>query len=146
MFRRPTGLVAAAMVGALVLGITGCSSGSHKSPASTSAASSSRATPAITAQPLPTGSIANDIDKRKAVSITGCAASQGGWSASGTAKNDSAVTTTYAITIFFTTAQATVLDYATTTVKVGAGKSQKWSAAAQFAAAKDMLCVLRGVG
>jgi hypothetical protein len=133
------------MAGALVLLVSGCSSSSHKI-ASPSSPVSSHPTPAITAQPLPTGSIANDIDKRKAIAITACAAISGGWSASGTATNDSLVTATYAITIFFTTAQATVLDYATTTVKVAAGKSQKWSAAALFTAPKGMRCVLRGVG
>lgn len=104
------------------------------------------ATPSITQHPVPPPTaIANDTARRKYVTMTGCAASSGGWAASGTATNPGAHATSYTITIFFTTSTATVLDFAKTTVAVPAGQHRSWRAAARFSAPANMLCVLRGV-
>jgi hypothetical protein len=88
----------------------------------------------------------NDVNKRTAVAVTKCVAVDGGWAASGTAKNPGPSDTTYAITVFFTDAHATVQDFATTSVTVPAGETQDWSAAKKFTAANPTNCVLRGVG
>ena len=78
--------------------------------------------------------------------ITKCAAVDGGWSASGTAKNPGTADATYAITIFFTDAHATVQDFATASVTVKPGQTRDWTAAKKFAAATPTNCVFRGVG
>jgi hypothetical protein len=140
-----------------ILALVGCTSSKSKDtkssspvPKSTPAATSAHTAPSptITQYPLPTGSISNDTSpngKRTDVAITRCAASDGGWSASGTAKNSGSSSETFDITIFFTTTQATTLNYATTSVKVSAGKTGNWTASVKFSAPKDVLCVLRGV-
>ena len=102
----------------------------------------------ITQYPLPSGSISNDTSvngKRTDIAITGCAAVDGGWGASGTAKNSGSSSETFDITIFFTSPGATTLDYARASVKVAAGKTESWTASAKFSAPQDVLCVLRGV-
>jgi hypothetical protein len=154
---RLTTLAACALTSALaLLAVTGCSSSSaaagKKSSSAASGASSassaaSNASPAVAQNTLPAASaIANDVAKRPSVAVTKCVASDGGWTASGTAKNSGTGDATYAITIFFTNAHATVQDYATTSVTVPAGKSVDWSAAKKFAASTPTNCVLRGVG
>ncbi|MBN9621124.1 MAG: hypothetical protein J0H43_15580, partial [Actinobacteria bacterium] len=118
--------VALAGAAACVLTVTACSSsaghsgptGSSSGPASTPAS----ATPTLTQHPLPPAqSIGNDVQLRKHVTLTGCAARSGGWGAAGTAINPTAKSVRYTITVFFTTTSATVLDYATSTVTVPAG-------------------------
>jgi hypothetical protein len=153
MRTSPTAVVAVTCAAALAL--VGCTSGKSKDVKTSSAppkssavatTAQSAAAPTLTQYPLPTASISNDVNKRKAVAIASCAPSDGGWSASGTAQNSGTSAETYNITIFFTTTQATTLDYATTSVKVSPGKTEKWTATVKFSAPKDVLCVLRGVG
>jgi hypothetical protein len=144
-------LIVGALVAVLALvAITGCSKSSSKASGKASSSASAKASttaPALTQNTLPAASaIVNDVDKRKAVVITKCAAADGGWSASGTAKNAGTSDTTYAITVFFTDSHATVQDFATTSVTVKAGQTENWSAAKKFVAANPTLCVLRGVG
>ncbi len=146
-----------AVVGLSVIAITaGCSSGQSNNTKSSSAPKSTASVTApatagsatITQYPLPTGTISNNTTAngpRTQVAITSCAAVDGGWGASGTAKNPGTSAVTYDITIFFTSTGATVLDYATASVKVAAGKTENWTAAAKFAAPSNVLCVLRGV-
>jgi hypothetical protein len=151
---RLTTLAAGALTAALaLLAVTGCSSSSADASKKTSSALSSASSAASTASAavaqntLPAASaIANDIAKRPSVAVTKCVASDGGWTASGTAKNSGTGDATYAITIFFTNAHATVQDYATTSVTVPAGKSVDWTAAKKFTASTPTNCVLRGVG
>ena len=136
--------------------VAGCSSGSSKDAKSRTRGADqdvrdqrrSAPAPSITQYPLPSGSITNDETgvKRKDVAITACGSTSDGWQASGTAANKGTASETYNITIFFTTTQSTVLDYASTSVKVAAGQTEKWTAAAKFSAPKQVLCVLRGVG
>jgi hypothetical protein len=151
---RLTTLAACALTSALALvTVTGCSSSSAdaskktSSAASTTAGAASTGSAAAAQNTLPAASaIANDVAKRSSVSVTKCAASDGGWTASGTARNSGTGDATYAITIFFTNSHATVQDYATTSVTVGAGKSVDWTAAKKFTASTPTNCVLRGVG
>jgi hypothetical protein len=146
--------------------ISGCTSGAKKTAAAQSrSASSAVATsgPASTGTAGPTGaattappivqntlppatSIVNDVTKRKSVAITACAATAGGWTASGTAANTGGKSVKYDITIFFTNDQATVEDFATASVTVKAGGNEKWTATKKFTAATTTRCVLRGVG
>lgn len=129
--------------------IAGCSKSSSKASPSASAntASASTSASALTQNTLPAASaIVNDVDKRKSVVVTKCAAADGGWTAGGTAKNAGTADATYAITIFFTNDHATVEDYATASVTVKAGQTQDWSATKKFTAVTPTNCVLRGVG
>ncbi len=110
-------------------------------------ASPSSGSTALVQNPLPPASdIVNDVDKRKSVTITKCAAIVGGWAASGTASNPGSTTVDYTITVFFTNAVATVQDFATASVTVAPGQSSSWTASKLFAAADPTSCVLRGVG
>jgi len=132
----------------VVVAVAGCSS--HPTPArthgNTGAATSRGATPSPVVQhPLPSGTIPNVVTKRKAIAISGCSAVSGGWQVEGSASNSGTARQTFEITIFFTTASATVLDFARTTVTVEAGRTQKWYASANFTAPRDTVCVLRGV-
>jgi hypothetical protein len=100
--------------------------------------------PPLVQNPLP-DSVPNDPDVRKNVAQTKCEAVDGGWGAEGTATNPGTAPVTYSITVYFTTPTATVLDYATTTVSVAPGATEKWSASKQFAAVADMLCPMPGI-
>ena len=121
--------------------------GKSSSIASKASTAADAAGTVLSQNTLPAASaIANDVAKRKSVAITKCAASDGGWTASGTAKNSGTGDATYAITIFFTNAHATVQDYATTSVTVKAGQSADWTASKKFTASTPTNCVLRGVG
>lgn len=156
---RSTKIAVITLSGTLVLAAAGCTSSKGSGSKSSSAAPSSKAvasttsgtaatvaSPTITQLPLPTGSVPNDTEKRKAVAVGNCAAVDGGWQATGTAKNDGSSSQTYAITIYFTTSGNSVLTQATTSVKVAPGKTENWSASAKFSAPKVVNCVLRGVG
>jgi hypothetical protein len=90
-------------------------------------------------------SVPNQPSVRKDVRLLNCAQSSGGWSAGGAVANTLGKAATYTITVFFTSAQATDLAYATTKVTVDDGKNALWSAKATFAAPAGTLCVLRGV-
>jgi hypothetical protein len=150
--RVRTLIVCALTVGLALVSVAGCSKSSKSSqssakPTSSASVKASSTGSALTQNTLPPASaIVNDVAKRKAVAITKCAAADGGWSASGTAKNAGTSDATYAITVFFTDAHATVQDFATTSVTVKAGQTQDWSAAKKFTAASPTECVLRGVG
>jgi hypothetical protein len=90
--------------------------------------------------------VANDIDLRKNVQLTSCKRIAGGWGASGTAANPGTKPVDYTITIFFTTAKATVVSTGATHITVDPGDTQHWTVNKKFAANPKMLCVLRGVG
>ena len=128
----------------------GCSSSTHRAQQSSGASSPQSATSAPMSQyPLPPDSqLANDITKRKAVALTQCGATDGGWGASGTAKNPSSTSAAdYKITVYFTTPHATVINFATTKVSVAAGGSQTWAASQKFALPQgtQLVCVLRAI-
>jgi hypothetical protein len=80
------------------------------------------------------------------VAITSCTSTSNGWRAQGTAKGANGRAATYTITIFFTTAQATVQAYGSAKVVVGAGTSGTWSVAKAFRADPNTRCLIRGAG
>lgn len=128
------------MAGAIAVAVTGCSSsskGSASKPGSNGTATTVGTIPTV---------VPNNLDKRGAVALTGCAAARNGWEASGTATNPDKGATKYMITVFFTTNQATVEGDGTTTIDVAAGKAAHWKIDARFSADPSTTCVLRGVG
>jgi PBP1b-binding outer membrane lipoprotein LpoB len=140
---RVVAAVAAVAVAALVT--SGCSSSSaHKksSPTPTQPSTSASTSPLVQKSLPDVSKIKNDPTKRKAVALTTCRATHGGWLAGGSITNPHATMTTYRITVFFTTATATALDYARATVKVAAKAKKTWQAAATFARPSGVLCVL----
>ena len=134
-----------------VAGLAACSSSRpSEHPASTGAISASPGgvTARMSQHPLPPDSaFVNDLNKRKAVTVSECGQTAGGWGASGTVSNPSKQSTDYKIAIFFTTDHATVLDYATTKVTASAGAVENWTASAKFSipTGTAMHCVLRSV-
>ncbi|GGK67250.1 hypothetical protein Sme01_09750 [Sphaerisporangium melleum] len=96
------------------------------------------------ANPLPK-KIANDPEVRRNVALTKCAAMPGGWEARGTARNPGGKPVTYKIVVFFTTTQATTLDYAQALVKVPPGETVDWHASKKFRAEQEMLCPVPGI-
>lgn len=126
--------------------LCGCTSSSgHSTPASaTAAAKASSSGPTLVQNPVPT-KLANQPAVRKDVVQTSCTAVPGGWGVAGTVKNSAAKPRTYKIVAFFTTVQATTLDFAQASVKVAPGQTAKWTASKKFAAQKQMRCVLAGI-
>lgn len=108
----------------------------------TSAPSSTTTSVSTTTVPA---NVPNQDNVRKNVILKNCAASSGGWSAGGVVNNPSGSSTTYKITIFFTSTGATDLASGSTSVPLSAHGSDLWSVKATFAAPSQVLCVLRGV-
>ena len=148
--RRPRAHVMLPVVLVLIC-VASCShsSGSHHRSIAGSAAASRTSAPSVTTtlqqNPLPAKLPKNDPAARKDVVQTKCAAIRGGWGASGYVKNSARATRVYQIMVFFTTTQATTLDYAKTSVTVGAGKTVDWSATKKFAAQPKMLCPMPSI-
>jgi hypothetical protein len=145
--RLGTGAATAAVATIL---LTACTESSHHD-----AVESSKTTATPKAVGLPNGvvgatdvptTVPNKADLRKNVAISSCEAVEGGWAASGTASNPGKNATSYTITIFFTTDQATVISTGQTTVQVQPDGKQSWSVNQKFTAPAHTLCVLRGVG
>jgi len=90
--------------------------------------------------------VPNTPQLRHNVRIDSCTATDGGWKASGSAKNPEKTDTTYTVSVFFTTDHGTVLGAGSTKVGVPAGKTSTWSVTAQLTPAPKTRCVLRGVG
>lgn len=146
---------ASALTLALALTLAGCSGGGSGGDAaepgaspSTSTSTSTKDAETTVKQPdvdVPT-QVPNRPRKRDRVRLTTCAATDGGWSASGTARAGKAGSERYRITVFFTTDRATVVGWGRTTVEAAAGQSVEWSVSADLPVEGDLLCVLRGVG
>jgi hypothetical protein len=100
--------------------------------------------PTIMQYPVPVD-VANDAAKHKQVRVTGCTVTSAGATALGMVRNTGSATATYRITVFFTDATATTIDYATASVSVPAGASEPFTAQQAFVTPKDLLCVLVGV-
>ena len=113
-----------------------------KSGAATPPPTSTTTSVATTTVPA---NVPNQDNVRKNVILKNCSASSGGWSAGGVVNNPSASSTTYKITIFFTSTGATDLASGSTSVPLNAHGSSLWSVKATFAAPSQVLCVLRGV-
>ena len=76
--------------------------------------------------------VPDEASVRPDVQLINCGQTKGGWSAGGTVQNSLRRRTTYIITVFFTSAQATDLASAVTSVPLAAGKSKFWSTQATF--------------
>lgn len=139
---------AAAVVSLAALALAGgCTSGKQSPGPPSGPAPTVAATTLPVATPTVPGPIANNVQFRKDVSLTACAAVTGGWSARGTAVAPGTKPATYKITVFFVTDPGdTVEGSALTTVSVPAGKSVSWVATGHFQPTATMQCVLRGVG
>lgn len=96
--------------------------------------------------PIPSGkALANIPDMYKYVLKTGCSSITGGWQAVGTARNTTAEPLPFKILVFFTDAQARIVDSASTTVSVPAKATGHWTASRRFKAPKGTQCVVRAV-
>ena len=138
---------AAVICAALV--VSACTSSPTPNASTTPAPTKVSATSAHPAKGYPAAripsSVANDPKVRKSVTLSECAPVAGGWRAAGHATNPGTASIDYAVTVFFTTASATTLNYAETTVTVAPGKTASWSVNKEFTGPKSMRCVLRGV-
>lgn len=138
----------AAVIGAALV-VSACTSSPTPSASTTTAPTKVSATSAHPTKGYPAAlipsSVPNDPKVRKAVTLSECAPVAGGWRAAGHATNSGTASVHYAVTVFFTTASATTLNYAQTTVTVDPGKTSSWSVSKNFAGPKTMRCVLRGV-
>ncbi len=94
--------------------------------------------------PLPT--YVNQVSLRPDVSTTSCAASPGGWTASGLIDNTLSSAHDFRLTVYFTDAHATVLSAGQTSVTVPSQGKQPWSITSKFDAPPGVVCVLVGVG
>lgn len=104
-----------------------------------------KARAAAAAAPRVPLTVPNSVRSRKAVILTGCAATAAGGHASGTVIAPGTSAETYLITVFFTTRQATVIGYGTAMVRAAPGKATPWAVGRHFKAPQGMRCVLRGV-
>jgi len=137
----PKRLAALAGVVVLAVTLTACTSSKPSKPTPTSSATTPTPGPGVT---IPT-KVPNQVSVRKYVTLDKCIAAPGGWSASGTIDNKLTKAATYEITVFFTSALATDLQYGVTKVQVDAGKKAPWTVTATFQAPSKVICVLRGV-
>jgi hypothetical protein len=154
------GAAVLAAVGLAAGGLAGCTSSDSSRDSSAPKPASSSPVPtspdgeqppsstganATGATAVPT-EVANDVELRKNVQLSSCKRIAGGWGASGTAANPGTKPADYTITIFFTTAKATVVATGATHITVDPDDTQKWTVHQKFVADPKTLCVLRGVG
>jgi hypothetical protein len=127
--------------------LVGCSASKlPSSNSTTSTVSAATLPPGVTGVTALPANIPNDPKLRANVRVGSCKAAFGSWVANGTVINPTVKTVTYTITIFFTTATATVLAVGQTHVAVPAGGRQSWTISQKFHGSEGTLCVLRGVG
>lgn len=124
--QSPAGLVASAPS-------TGVSAGAAESTAGASSIVVGTASVATSA--------ANDIDKRRAVSLTSCAATSTGAKAAGVIHHPGTSKATYQIAVIFTSASATVLGSEHVTVSAKPGDTT-FEAKASFPTDPGVICVL----
>ncbi|CAN5633050.1 hypothetical protein BH10ACT8_BH10ACT8_16860 [soil metagenome] len=82
---------------------------------------------------------------RTNVTMNACKATSGGWAASGDARNPGTNSVDYNVSVFFTTAAATVIGSGSAKVSVQPGGTEKWTVTGKFHPAAKTLCVLVGV-
>lgn len=139
MSRRPMVSVSALIL-CSALALAGCS-GSSSSSGTTTTTQAGLPTTATTS-PVP---IQNNAQIRSQAVITSCKATDGGWTAFGTASNPAAETHKYLLTVYFTNSAATVIGSGTTSETVPSKASGTWSVTANFTAPSTTKCVLVGV-
>lgn len=137
------GLRAVAVGAALAVAVAGCS-GHGGGPATSKPHTTAAAAPAAHDPKAPID-VPNDVSARRNVEMTSCTGDATHWQAGGTAVNHAHDSVKYDVTVFYTTAQDTVVGSAATTVTVpGQGKAT-WSAPADIKSGHGLRCVLRGV-
>jgi beta-xylosidase len=141
MSKRPLPLIATLLLGGAIA-LTGCSSSGSSGSTTTTSTTAKAAATTTTTSPVP---IENNAAIRTQAVITSCTAAPGGWQASGTATNPGKASYDYKLTVYFTSAQATVLGSGQTSVTVGAKSTGKWKVTATFPAPAGVKCVLVGV-
>lgn len=144
-YRRVTrGAGAALAAAALTVGAAACSghAGNHAAGHNPTHAS---VVPAAAQDPRAPLAVPNDVSARHHVAMTSCSGDARSWTAGGTATNTGHNAVRYQVTVFYTTAGATVVGSASTTVSVPAKGHANWSAPAKIKSGRDMRCVLRGV-
>ena len=141
--------VALAAPAACAVLLTGCTASDQPDPTPTTATTDAADAPALPEGVTPATSVPtevpNDPAARRNVSVADCATADGGWRAAGSASNDTADAVTYELTVFFTTATATVLGVGETEVSVQPGATAEWTVEAAFTAPAGTRCVLAGV-
>lgn len=132
--------------------LSACTNASNDDAAATAAPSATPNEP-DTAPPfvgeqgevIPAEDIANDPDLYGAVALTGCAATEGGWLATGTATNAGSSTQDFHIVLNVTDAQARTITSVVVDVTADAGETAEWEAPANISAPADSSCVIAGV-
>jgi hypothetical protein len=141
----PRAISAVAVAGVVAASlVAGCSSGGSNAEQDRHATAVATPPPILPEVSLPT-SVPNDPKIRKNVRQTACKAIPGGWGAEGVAHNPGSSPVTFGIVVYFATTEATVINYTTTKVTVGPGKTEKWQAEKIFPAAARMLCGIPGI-
>jgi hypothetical protein len=157
---RSSALMAVAATAATALLVTACTS-SHSEASKTSASSAGVVTgstrpagvssagvaaqhsvPAVASLPTPGH---NDISLFKQVTTQSCQAVAGGWQVRGMAHNPAATARKYDILVYFTTPQATVINYSSAAITVAPGTTAPWTASKKFATEPGMRCVVVSV-
>jgi hypothetical protein len=123
---------------AAVIALAGCTG----APAARHGATDPVPTPTSASVPA---RIPNDQGLRGDATMTSCAASSGGWGASGRIVNSTGSARDYRLTVLFTSDTATVIGVGTATVHVAAGAQRDWRIRGAFTPASPTLCVLSGV-
>lgn len=139
---RPAGL---ALLAVFTAAIAGCTGSGETGATASSAANGGLPAGVVNATAVPTA-VPNDNAARKNVTMSSCKASDGGWQASGTAKNPTDQPADYTVTVFFTTSGGTVIGTGQSDVTVKPGAEEPWTVSSSFHAPSDTRCVLRGVG
>lgn len=121
----------------LLAGVAGCSEASAPTAAKSAA-------PSADPKALPTD-IENDPVARKSVRLDRCEGTADGWTAAGKIHNTGDQAKEFSITVFFTNTSGTTQAMGKTSVEVGAGAAEEWSAPSTFDAPETTLCVIRGV-
>lgn len=151
---RPAALTGFGLLIATVGLLGACTTARHQAPPGPTSATVPTPAPIIVTPPttLPTYSqyplpakIADNAAKHNQVHVSGCASTGSAATATGTVHNPGSKSVRYDITVFFTSPSATAVNYATTSVTVAAGASGDFTAARDFAAPAQVLCVLAGV-
>lgn len=150
------------LVAAVALGATACSSGgagdtTTPDPSTSPSASASAAASAAPLTPPPTFTgvehklpegkrLRNDPDLYETVALEACTKVEGGgWRAEGSATNATDEDLDYSILVFFTDAQARIVDFARAEVEATAGGTAQWTATKTFRTPGKVNCVVRAV-
>jgi hypothetical protein len=120
-------------------------SSSHSSKPSSKSGSATGLPSGVTGATSVPASPPNVAKLRTNVTMNACKATSGGWAASGDARNPGTNSVDYNVSVFFTTAAATVIGSGSAKVSVQPGGTEKWTVTGKFHPAAKTLCVLVGV-